>query len=819
MENINKSLNTLEKFVAENEGTAEAQKALQTKQELEQVYSDVFEGLKKAGMNENVANADAKIWQGMALFGAQETGLSPLEYIRQRMPKVEGMSFEEFQNREMTPEEMLDDYIPYQAMYKSKLPDFGAFYDDIIKNENTKDRYFTEDINGVGLDISRGAIFHDENGHQLSKGEWQGVINALKANKIKQSRIGDYSKMRGTPVKMVVDVNGVEYGIVFEHMQSGRNLISTVFVLTDKGWMNPKQKKRSQTEASKPLPQSRLLGNALPDIISALDENVNNVNYQFAGEQAQTAVLDDLSKAKELEAKGVDNEEIRKQTGWFKWVDNKWRYEISDKEAKFSLAGLNGKLGGKLSKFLKHPKLYKAYPDLRKIHILLTAKENEMGYYNPRYDMISLNKNLDETQMKDVVLHEIQHAIQFREGFAIGSDVQNQSFRDYRRYAGEIEARNTQVRANMNDAERRAVSPESTQDIYGSEAIVVFDDGSVAAYAPGNIYYQGGKGQNDLLLNRSDKKKYLTDEEVERVKEDTENFSEKIGSLEKGILPKREQIVVLSKLTSAFNKIEALKGRRLFISQDVYKKIVDIPNKFGKNHNVARERAVKLPELVADPDYILQSVSKGHEDRFVVVTKSRGKKAGLRLSVIIQPGTRDVIVSSYDEKINISEEKKAGRVLFDKKKELESEVSALNAEGLNNSYNDNIAPTRKNVNIYYQGRIADRVKEIFQPAFSDVKKFAETLKKAIRGELQRYTMLQVTSTTPEVYKALGIADKPLNLPQNVLKKINVGKHNVSLSVIEKLPELVSNPLFILDSKLKTGVLSQFWMLQMKAEIR
>lgn len=236
--------------------------------------------------------------------------------------------------------------------------------------------------------------------------------------------------------------------------------------------------------------------------ITQTSENVNNTNYQFAGERAQTAALDDLSKAKELEVKGVDNEEIRKQTGWFKWIDNKWRYEISDKEAKFSLAGLNGKLGGKLSKFLKHPKLYNAYPNLRKTYISLTAKENEMGYYNPQYDIIYLNKNLDESQLKDVILHEVQHAIQFHEGFAIGSSGKNQSFRDYQRYAGEIEARNTQVRANMNDAERRAVSPESTQDIDSLEAIVVFDDNSIAAYMPDNQIYRGPKGAFSQRIDR-----------------------------------------------------------------------------------------------------------------------------------------------------------------------------------------------------------------------------------------------------------------------------------------------------------------------------
>ena len=292
---ITESLNNLDKFVKEHEGTAEAQKALQTKADLEQVYTDVSERLKKVGVSENVANADAKIWQGIALWGSQESGLSPLEYIKQRMPKVERTTYEQFKNKGKTLEEKLDDYIPFQAMYRSKLPDFGSFYDDIVKNENTKDRYFTEDINGVGLDISRSAIFHDKDGHQLSKNEWLGVIDALKANKIKQARIGDYSKMRGEPVKMVVDVNGVEYGVVFEHMQSGRNLISTVFVLTDKGWMNPKQKKRSQTEASEPLPQSRLLGNALPDIIAALDENVNKTLYQEA-EAPKGAYMQNLDR-------------------------------------------------------------------------------------------------------------------------------------------------------------------------------------------------------------------------------------------------------------------------------------------------------------------------------------------------------------------------------------------------------------------------------------------------------------------------------------------------------------------------------------------
>ncbi len=100
-----------------------------------------------------------------------------MEYLKQSMPKVKQSRFADFQNRKKSLSELLDDSIPFQAMYKSKLPDFGSFYDDIVKNENTKDRYFTEDINGIDLDISRSAIFHDKNGHKLSKNEWRGVLN------------------------------------------------------------------------------------------------------------------------------------------------------------------------------------------------------------------------------------------------------------------------------------------------------------------------------------------------------------------------------------------------------------------------------------------------------------------------------------------------------------------------------------------------------------------------------------------------------------------------------------------------------------------
>ena len=224
--------------------------------------------------------------------------------------------------------------------------------------------------------------------------------------------------------------------------------------------------------------------NSTKDNISLNQETVNNTLYQFAGERAQTAAQDKLMRAKELAREGILQEQIRQETGWFKGVDNKWRFEISDAEAEFSLKKLNGKLGGSLPQFLKHPKLYEAYPKFRKTHVMFTSTGNELGRYNPQYNIIYLNKKESETKLKTIVLHEIQHAIQFEEGFALGSSGFNQSLNEYLRNAGEIEARNTETRMDMNEQQRQNTMPEDTQDIKNTEAIVVFDDGSFAAYDP-----------------------------------------------------------------------------------------------------------------------------------------------------------------------------------------------------------------------------------------------------------------------------------------------------------------------------------------------
>jgi hypothetical protein len=59
-----------------------------------------------------------------------------------------------------------------------------------------------------------------------------------------------------------------------------------------------------------------------------------NVMFAFAGERAKTADREALARAKEMDADGVDRTKIWSDTGWFRGVDGKWRFEIDDSGAR-----------------------------------------------------------------------------------------------------------------------------------------------------------------------------------------------------------------------------------------------------------------------------------------------------------------------------------------------------------------------------------------------------------------------------------------------------------------------------------------------------
>lgn len=226
--------------------------------------------------------------------------------------------------------------------------------------------------------------------------------------------------------------------------------------------------------------------------------------FSYAGINAQNADGEALDRARELLAQGAEADAVRRETGWFRGMDGKWRFEIDDSGAEFSRNGFadDPKL---LPDYLKHDVLYNAYPKLREIEVgFLPMQEGERAAFLPEYNAILLNDLIrDDSLLKRSLLHETQHAIQRMEGFDSGSSLDYwvrkaypsaeelaknlpgyqrlkadedraefvwnymrafgyfaDALQKYRSNAGEIEARDTAARADLTAAQRKSAAPD-----------------------------------------------------------------------------------------------------------------------------------------------------------------------------------------------------------------------------------------------------------------------------------------------------------------------------------------------------------------------
>lgn len=183
----------------------------------------------------------------------------------------------------------------------------------------------------------------------------------------------------------------------------------------------------------------------------------------FGGINAKTADTKKLYEATILERQGYAPESIWQSTGWARGADGEWRFEISDAASRynenalkpwapenaseareirkaFNYADASSRERAEIDRIvernlgaattledaLDHPALYEAYPDLRNMRIERTEREDFGGYYDPQNNFIAATprgadvKHLRGNEGHSVTLHEVQHAIQSREGFAHG---------------------------------------------------------------------------------------------------------------------------------------------------------------------------------------------------------------------------------------------------------------------------------------------------------------------------------------------------------------------------------------------------------------
>ena len=225
-----------------------------------------------------------------------------------------------------------------------------------------------------------------------------------------------------------------------------------------------------------PAQEAQRASSAIQKETSAASERKTGppARFSYAGRNANGANLESLREAQEMQAAGADMESIRKATGWHEGMDGKWRWEIDDSKMEYHRAGdalfgrnhpeyaeqqrleqkmLYGELtdteqarlraltetwgrernrlservergNARLEDVLDHEELFRAYPQLRHVRVVFDeTPKGVLGSFSAEGNQITISEELRDAP-QDVLVHEIQHAIQNAEGFAKGSNRQ-----------------------------------------------------------------------------------------------------------------------------------------------------------------------------------------------------------------------------------------------------------------------------------------------------------------------------------------------------------------------------------------------------------
>lgn len=200
------------------------------------------------------------------------------------------------------------------------------------------------------------------------------------------------------------------------------------------------------------------------------------------GREAE-ARMSDLRIAREMETAGKDAKTIKRATGWERGGDGKWRMEIPDLKIKreetlpdgttYAKSELSLKFyDGALGEYVDAPELFEAYPELRNIRLAVRPEEMSdtgfsYGYFDKSRNMIVVYS--DVSHAEELLVHEVQHAIQAQEGFPGGGD--GRTGAEYRKLAGEVEAYNAAKRRKMTAEEKRESLLEETADVAEEDKI------------------------------------------------------------------------------------------------------------------------------------------------------------------------------------------------------------------------------------------------------------------------------------------------------------------------------------------------------------
>ncbi|MCM1722582.1 LPD23 domain-containing protein [Bacteroides ovatus] len=195
-------------------------------------------------------------------------------------------------------------------------------------------------------------------------------------------------------------------------------------------------------------------GNIIP-LSQRFDSRNDDVRFRFIGEKGAanldraeeaTFRLDNLVIAREMEYVGKDPLFIKKATGWERGADSLWKYEENDfkiNEKVHFYKSVGGHYSLMLSELNGDDQLFDEYPELSGISVTIKNGNPERASLDEN-KMEIIGDFIIEGKLKvkmigvleSLLAHEIQHAIQDREGFARGGspeefkDVRSEVIRD-----------------------------------------------------------------------------------------------------------------------------------------------------------------------------------------------------------------------------------------------------------------------------------------------------------------------------------------------------------------------------------------------------
>lgn len=148
--------------------------------------------------------------------------------------------------------------------------------------------------------------------------------------------------------------------------------------------------------------------------------------------------MENLHIAEEMETEGLSPKEIKLATGWERGVDKYWRYEIPSLMVKRKQAtAVEWGAGFELQELVDAPELFAAYPDTRHLSVSALPLRRCEASINPKVGIAFNQKNLtpdptgnllttndreSQLRVRFCLVHELQHYIQYTEGFSLGGN-------------------------------------------------------------------------------------------------------------------------------------------------------------------------------------------------------------------------------------------------------------------------------------------------------------------------------------------------------------------------------------------------------------